>query len=266
MSMHKGSYSKFFKVYLPDESGDDLDFPVSFNSSLPKPLPRNVTVRSIYGKTWKLALRKCGGDDVERYALVNGWKRIAKDETLNGGDLLTFEFDGSRCFNFCIYDARTMCKRLRRRSSEQTNEIKEESDAEEEDADDDDNADYNDDDDDEAEDDDDDRKYLDDKENPYFTAFLNPKKASQLPIPAMVIKDYGLNFPERISIVDPLSNNYGPLERKVRIQVNRVVFVMGFGSVLRRNVVKTTDKMVCEVMKTGNNNLVHTIKVHIIRG
>lgn len=81
----------------------------------------------------------------------------------------------------------------------------------------------------------------------------------------MVMKDYGLNFPERITIVDPISNNFGPLEKKIRMQANGFVFVMGFGSVIRRNGVKTTDKMVCEVKKTGNN-LVHTIKVHIIRG
>ncbi|CAA7061123.1 unnamed protein product [Microthlaspi erraticum] len=257
--MNEGDSSKFFKVYLPDESGDDLEFPVSFNSSLPKPLPRNVTVRSIYGKTWKLALRKCGGGDVERYALVNGWKRIAKDEALNGGDFLAFEFDGSASFNFCIYEGRTMCKRLRRTSSERTNEIKEESEGEEEE---------------EARasdnvpdlDDDDDRQYLDDPENPYFTVFLNPNKNSQMHIPAKVIGDYGLNFPQLITIADPVSNNFGTLEKIIKVQGNGSVFVKGFGSVIRRNKVKTGDKMVCEVVKTGNNNLVHTIKIHIIRG
>lgn len=86
------------------------DIPISFNSCLPKPLPRNVIVRSIYGKVWKLKLRKCGGD-VEKYAMVGGWKRIVKDEDLKGGEFLTFEFDGSRLFNFCVYGHAT-CKRL----------------------------------------------------------------------------------------------------------------------------------------------------------
>lgn len=68
---------------------------------------------------------------MEKYVLVDGWKRIAKDEELNGGDFLAFEFDGSRCFNFCVYEGRTMCKRLRR-CSEQTIEISEKSNNEEE--------------------------------------------------------------------------------------------------------------------------------------
>jgi hypothetical protein len=44
--------------------------------------------------------------------MVNGWKKIVKDEDLKGGEFLEFEFDGSWCFNFCIY-GRATCKRLR---------------------------------------------------------------------------------------------------------------------------------------------------------
>ncbi|XP_018455147.2 B3 domain-containing protein At5g60142 [Raphanus sativus] len=113
--MNKGDSSddcipKFFKVYLPDDSGDDLDIPISFNSYLPKSLPEYIIVRSIYGNIWKLKLRKrCG--NVEKISMVNGWKRIVKDEDLKGGEFLGFEFDGSRLFNFCIYGHAT-CKRL----------------------------------------------------------------------------------------------------------------------------------------------------------
>ncbi|KAG7538638.1 B3 DNA binding domain [Arabidopsis suecica] len=117
---------KFFKVYLPDESGDDLELPISFNSFLPKSLPKNVIVRSIYGNIWKMALKKCCGD-IERFILVNGWKKILKDENLKGGEFLEFEFDGSWCFNFCIY-SRATCKKLR--SSVQIKEIDDESDGE----------------------------------------------------------------------------------------------------------------------------------------
>jgi len=102
---------KFFKVYLPDDSGDDLELPISFNSFLPKSLPKNVIVRSIYGNIWKVAFRKFCGDS-ERFVMVNGWKKIVKDEDLKGGEFLEFEFDGSWCFNFCIY-GRATCKRLR---------------------------------------------------------------------------------------------------------------------------------------------------------
>ncbi|KAG7538636.1 B3 DNA binding domain [Arabidopsis suecica] len=310
---------KFFKVYLPDESGDDLVLPISFNSFLPKPLPETVTVRSIYGKVWKMVLRKFGSE-VESFVMVNGWKSFVKDEDLKGGDFLEFEFDGSRLFNFCIYEHGTMCKRIRR-SSEQSEEIKMESDSDEENQasddvlsldEDDDDSDYNcaedndsddyadedavekddndgddyvvdndvddvpieDDDDVEAFDShaeadvdgDDERQYLDDRENPSFTLSLNPKKKSQLLIPARVIKDYDLQFPESITLVDPLVKKFGTLEKKIKIQTNGSVFVKGFGSIIRRNKVKTTDKMMCEIKKTGDNNLVQTIKIHIISG
>ncbi|CAL9244335.1 unnamed protein product, partial [Arabidopsis halleri] len=117
---------KFFKVYLPDESGDDLEIPISFNSFLPKSLPKNVIVRSIYGNFWKMALRKCCGE-TERFFMVNGWKKILKDENLKGGEFLEFEFDGSWCFNFCIY-GRATCKKLR--SSVQIGDNEDESDGE----------------------------------------------------------------------------------------------------------------------------------------
>ncbi|XP_010455999.1 PREDICTED: B3 domain-containing protein At5g60130-like [Camelina sativa] len=302
--MNKGNSSddclpKFFKVYLPDESGDDLKIPISFTSFVPKPFPKTVTVRSISGSSWELAFRKCSGD-VESFVVVDGWKLIAKDENLKGGDFLEFEFDGSRHFNFCIFERETMCKRIRS-CPEQSQEIKLESESEEEtrasddvlahdEDDDEDDSDYDSDaaleeedndgdesndyvvDDAASEDDDDveadaagdDRHLLDDPENPSFTLRLNPKKKSQLLIPAQVIKDYGLHFPESITIVDPLAKKFGILEKQIKIQTNGSVFVKGFGSIIRRNQVKTTDKMICEIKKTGDNNLVHTMKIHIL--
>lgn len=70
-----------------------------------------------------MAFRKCFGD-IKKFAIVNGWKRIVKDEDLKGGEFLEFEFDGSRLFNFCIYGHAT-CKKLR--SSVQTREVRDES-------------------------------------------------------------------------------------------------------------------------------------------
>ncbi|XP_023638315.1 B3 domain-containing protein At5g60130 [Capsella rubella] len=316
--MNKGKYledclPKFFKVYLPDDSGDDLEIPISFTRFLPEPFPETVTVRSISGSLWTLQFRKCSGE-VERFVLVDGWKMIVKDEDLKGGDFLGFEFDGSQLFNFCIYERETMCKRLRH-CSEQSEELIVESDIEEgtQDSDDDDVSALDDDSEDsdynyvedydsdaalEEEDNDgdetdiyvvndaateendvdveafklgdhaseDDRNHLDDPENPSFTLRLNPKKKSQLLIPARVINDYGLHFPESITLVDPLVKKFGTLEKLIKIQTNGSVFVKGFGSIIRRNKVKTTDKMICEMEKTGDNNMVQTMKIHIIRG
>ncbi|XP_024012486.1 B3 domain-containing protein At5g60130-like [Eutrema salsugineum] len=280
--MKKGNSSddclpKFFKVYLPGESGDDLEVPVSFNRCLPNSMPKNVIVRSIYGNVWKLELRKCC-DGIEKFLMVDGWKRIVKGVDLKGGEFLAFEFDGSRLFNFCIYDQAT-CKRLG--NSVKTREIEDESDGEDDlmiiSDDDDDDQDYgdgddveaadveaadveadDDDDDDDNEDldveddEDDQRRYLDDTDNPSFTVILNPKKKSQLRIPAHVIKDYNLNFPERVTVVDPLVTKFGTMEKIIKVQKNGSVFVKGFGAVYRRNNVKTTDRLICEVKKSGS--------------
>ncbi|KAG2242239.1 hypothetical protein Bca52824_095918 [Brassica carinata] len=197
---------------MPGISGDDLELPVCFNSFLPKPLPKHVTLKSIYGKIWKMTLRRCGGDP-ERYMLLNGWKRIAKDESLTTGNVLEFQLDddGSLCFNFYL------------RASHHV--------------------------------------------NAFFRVKINPKKISQLRIPSKVINDYGLSFSETesIAIIDPLVKKFGKLTKKIKVQTNGSVFIKGYGAVYRRNGVRSTDKMICELKKAGNNNVVHTIKFHVIK-
>ncbi|CAN7038294.1 unnamed protein product, partial [Brassica rapa subsp. trilocularis] len=287
---------KFFRVYMPGISGDDLELPVCFNSFLPKPLPKNVTVKSIYGKIWRMALRRCGGD-AERYMLLNGWKRIAKDESLTTGNVLEFQLDddGSLCFSFSIYEPLTMCKRLGTTTSVQETEDADNVLVLSDDDDDDDDfqdSDYScaDDNDASAEDDDhgvaagdddvaldgsdddeanhdDERRYLDDRSNAFFRVKINPKKISQLRIPSKVINDYGLSFSEAesINIIDPLVKKFGKLTKKIKVQTNGSVFIKGYGAIYRRNGVRSTDKMICELKKAGNKNVVHTIKFHVIK-
>ncbi|RID41408.1 hypothetical protein BRARA_J01372 [Brassica rapa] len=280
---------KFFKVYLPNDSGDDLEIPVSFNSCLPSSVPKSVTVTNINGHVWKLKLRKLSGDP-EKFSMVDGWKRIVKDEDLKGGEFLAFEFDGSRLFNFCVYGQAT-CKKLGK-SAEVDDDDDDDDDViviDDDDDDDDDDEDDDGDDDEAADDEDDDedvdvdveaddvddgmetddgdehRQLLDDPDSPSFTVILNPKKKSQLLIPSHIMKDYNLHFTERITIVDPLVPKFGTLERKIKLQDNGCLFVKGFGSVFRRNNVKTTDTIICEVKKNGND-VAHILKVHIVRG
>lgn len=143
--------------------------------------------------------------------LLNGWKRIAKDESLTTGNVLEFQLDddGSLCFNFSIYEPLTMCKRLGTTTSVQETEDADDVLVLSDDDDDDDNfkdSDYScaDDNDASAEDDDhgvaagdedvaldgsdddaeanhdDDRRYLDDRSNAFFRVKINPKKISQL--------------------------------------------------------------------------------------
>ena len=86
-------------------------------------------------------------------------------------------------------------------------------------------------------------------------------------IPSKVINDYGLSFSETesMNIIDPLVKKFGKLSKKIKIQTNGSVFIKGFGAVIRRNGLKSTDKMICEMKKAGSNNMVHTIKFHVIK-
>lgn len=161
------------------------EIPVSFSSYLPSSVPKDVTVRSINGNVWKLKLRKRRGDP-EKFSLVDGWKRIVKDEDLKGGEFLAFEFDGSRLFDFCIYGQGT-CKKLGKPTEIEEDESDDDVEADNDDVEaNDEDVDVNDEDldvDDGMEaDDDDDRKVLDDPDSPSFTVILNPKKKSQLVI------------------------------------------------------------------------------------
>lgn len=79
-------------------------------------------------------------------------------------------------------------------------------------------------------------------------------------IPARVINDYGLRFPEFINLIDPLEKRCGKLKRKVEGQM-----IKGFESIVRRNGVKSSDKMICELVREMNG-LVCEIKVHVISG
>ena len=186
------------------------EIPVSFNSCLPSSVPKSVTVTNINGHVWKLKLRKLSGDP-EKFSMVDGWKRIVKDEDLKGGEFLAFEFDGSRLFNFCVYGQAT-CKKLGK-SAEVDDDDDDDDDViviDDDDDDDDDDEDDDGDDDEAADDEDDDedvdvdveaddvddgmetedgdehRQLLDDPDSPSFTVILNPKKKSQL---VMIIKD-----------------------------------------------------------------------------
>lgn len=77
---------------------------------------------------------------------------------------------------------------------------------------------------------------------------------------AEVIRDNGLHFPEFINLVDPLAKTFGKLKRKVEGRT-----IKGFESIIRRNKVKSTDKMICE-LEMEKNGLVREIKVHVISG
>lgn len=82
-------------------------------------------------------------------------------------------------------------------------------------------------------------------------------------IPAVLIKDYNLTFPNLVIVRDKI----GKLKRRISVWKNRSVYLSGINSVIRRNHVKLGDKMVCELkMVDGFHGLVREIKVHIIKG
>ncbi|KAG7633517.1 DNA-binding pseudobarrel domain superfamily [Arabidopsis suecica] len=254
---------KFFRVYIPNQTADDMNLPLVSDKISGKPLPRKVTVKSVSsGKIWRMEM-KANGNTV---FLRDGWKKIVKDENVTEPIFLEFEFDGYGVFHFCVYEYGSMCKRMRspmekevikvdseedvlvgneestkgleesprrggtsrRRAKLKTNSHKI-------------------------------HEHLDNKLNPSFPVDMTQNRTR---IPSLLIKDYNLTFPNMVIMRDKI----GILKRRIVIWKNRSVYLNGIGSIIRRNHVKPGNEVVFELkMVNGYHGLVHEIKVHIIK-
>ncbi|KAG7627569.1 DNA-binding pseudobarrel domain superfamily [Arabidopsis thaliana x Arabidopsis arenosa] len=254
---------KFFRVYIPNQTADDMNLPLVSDKISGKPLPRKVTVKSVSsGNIWRMEM-KANGNTV---FLRDGWKKIVKDENVTEPIFLEFEFDGYGVFHFCVYEYGSMCKRMRspmekevikvdseedvlvgneestkgleesprrggtsrRRAKLKTNSHKI-------------------------------HEHLDNKLNPSFPVDMTQNRTR---IPSLLIKDYNLTFPNMVIMRDKI----GILKRRIVIWKNRSVYLNGISSIIRRNHVKPGNEVVFELkMVNGYHGLVHEIKVHIIK-
>ncbi|EOA27671.1 hypothetical protein CARUB_v10023826mg [Capsella rubella] len=264
---------KFFRVYIPNVTEDNMNLPFVSNMISGTPLPRKVTVRSVSsGNTWRMEMTTNRESDT--VFLRDGWKKIFKDENLIEPIFLVFEFDGSRVFHFCVYEHSSMCKRMRSHIEQEVIEVESDEECEDDDGDD---VTVEDEESTKGSDEWPGRKerggtsrktdshdkldeYLDDELNPSFPVDLTQPR---LRIPSILIKDYNLTFSNLVIVRDKI----GKMKRRISVWKNRSVYLNGLSSVIRRNHVKPGDKMLCELrMVDGYHGLVHEIKVHIIKG
>ncbi|KAG7574930.1 B3 DNA binding domain [Arabidopsis suecica] len=242
---------KFFRVYIPNFTEDDMNLPFVSDKILGTPLPRKVTVKSVSsGNIWRMEMTTNGESDT--VFLRDGWKKIVKDENLTEPTFLVFEFDDSCVIHFCVYEHGSMCKRMRSPMGKEVIEV--ESDEENEEDDDDVIV--------EDEDSTDSHKfdeYLDNKLSPSFLVDMTQKRTC---IPAVLINDYNLTFPNLVIVRDKI----GKLKRRISIWKNGSVCLNGIDSITRRNHVKRGDKMLFELKTVdGYHGLLREIKVHIIK-
>ncbi|CAL9247388.1 unnamed protein product [Arabidopsis halleri] len=258
---------KFFRVYIPNQTADDMNLPLVLDKISGKP-PRKVTVKSVSsGNIWRMEM-KANGDTV---FLRDGWKKIVKDENVTEPIFLEFEFDGSGVYHFCVYEYGSMCKRMRSPMEKEVIKVESTEEESEEDV---------------LVDDEESTKgleesprrggtsrrcaklktdshkfyeHLDNKRNPSFPVDMTQSRTR---IPSLLIKDYNLTFPNMVIVRDKI----GILKRRITVWKNRSVYLNGISSIIRRNHVKPGDEMVFELkMVNGYHGLVHEIKVHIIK-
>ncbi|CAH8265991.1 unnamed protein product [Arabidopsis lyrata] len=259
---------KFFRVYIPNFTEDDMNLPFVSDKILGTHLPRKVTVKSVSsGNIWRMEMTTNGESDT--VFLRDGWKKIVKDENLTEPTFLVFEFDDSCVIHFCVYEHGSMCKRMRSPMGKEVIEVESDEENEEE----------------VVEDEDSSTKgfyesprrknrgdtsrrcwylntfdeYLDNKLNPSFPVDMTQKRTR---IPAVLINDYNLTFPNLVIVRDKI----GKLKRRISIWKNGSVCLNGIDSITRRNHVKRGDKMLLELKTVdGYHGLVREIKVHIIK-
>lgn len=108
-----------FEIMYPSSNKKVTDVFLWFVQNLPfvsdeisgTPLPRKVTVKNVCsGNVWRMEMTTNGESNT--VLLRDGWKKIVKDKNLKEPIFLVFEFDGSRVFHFCLYEHRSMCKKM----------------------------------------------------------------------------------------------------------------------------------------------------------
>ncbi|VVB04598.1 unnamed protein product [Arabis nemorensis] len=87
------SIPKFFRVYMPNETSDDMKLPLVSSEISGTPLPRKVTVKNVSsGNVWRMEMTTDSESD--SVILRDGWKKIITDKNLKDPVILVCEFDG----------------------------------------------------------------------------------------------------------------------------------------------------------------------------
>ncbi|KAJ8530124.1 hypothetical protein K7X08_036959 [Anisodus acutangulus] len=91
-NMEKG----FFKFFSPENSSKRLKIPTAYTDYKNGKLPRKVSLRDRFDNMWPIGVTKTGRNFHFQY----GWEKFIKENTIEFGDFLTFEYDGNGVFDF----------------------------------------------------------------------------------------------------------------------------------------------------------------------
>ncbi|KFK38646.1 hypothetical protein AALP_AA3G142000 [Arabis alpina] len=94
---------EFFKVFLPEFSSHELVIPPAFIDILEKPLPNEVSLLDEIGRVWCVETKTQDTEERFRVVFDKGWNVFAKDQSLEFGDFLVFNYDGDSRFSVTIY-------------------------------------------------------------------------------------------------------------------------------------------------------------------
>ncbi|KAI4367408.1 hypothetical protein MLD38_023148 [Melastoma candidum] len=96
---------EFFKVFIPSFSSRQLRVPPDFVKQC-EIIPRKVILRELSGRSWNVGLLENAGG----LFIKNGWSEFVKDNDLQFGDCLLFEYDMSSVFHIKIF-GRNGCRK-----------------------------------------------------------------------------------------------------------------------------------------------------------
>ncbi|KAL1211813.1 B3 domain-containing protein REM21 [Cardamine amara subsp. amara] len=301
MASNGDGIPRFFTVFLSQYSSESLLIPRSYYEHLPRRLPKTSILMGNGGKFWKVAMLS----KQEQVYFGKGWANFVADNELKDGEFLTFVFDGYNRYEVSIY-GHGACKEIRavaeveeisdgsesdnsegdtRDSAIQVEEIIDdiESDSEYspgsldvtnisadavevvnttatsqmraaevvnttatslmrgkytlENP----------------------EKYLDDLNNLHFVTSLK-NRTYELLVHGQFVKDYQLRFANNVEYID----RFGNLSARATNWGDKRVCIKKWNIICDRNDITKDDSIVCEILRT--NNVVHTIKIHLVRG
>ncbi|XP_010413387.1 PREDICTED: B3 domain-containing protein REM20-like isoform X2 [Camelina sativa] len=266
-------FPRFFKVFVSQTASESFAIPLSFIEFLADPLPNTAKLQGTGGRDWTVSMKKIR----DGAYFTAGWSKFAQDHELVDGEFLTFVYDGNRTFEVSVF-GRLGCKETR--AEAETLELSgSSSDDSEEDEEPSMDVDY-------------DISLGEDEEisqslypfedeetesdaaavfegnvdvkaltNPHFPTTLKNRN-NELIIPASVVRENELIFGDSVKYIDGEGTLVG---LRGKWAVDTVCF-KGWNRICRRNRLKKhQDTVECELLH-DREKMVHSIRVHVIRG
>lgn len=91
--------TRFFKVFLPEYCSERMRIPDAFVSQLDRSVPKKAILRNGNRKIWHVKVGKIS----DGVFFLNGWQEFVKDNLIELGDFLVFQYNGHDVFGFKIF-------------------------------------------------------------------------------------------------------------------------------------------------------------------